>query len=58
MSLPSRYAERQDVFCDNHAELWFCETHNEMALRGSLDSPYTDGSTPRSIIREHFHEQF
>jgi len=46
------------LFCDQHAELWFCETHNEMALRGCLDVPYTDGETPRQIIREHYREQF
>jgi hypothetical protein len=32
--------------------------HTGMAERGCLDIPYTDGSTPREIIREHYHVQF
>jgi hypothetical protein len=45
------------LFCDQtgvqRLGFCFCETHTGMAERGCLDIEYTDGTTPREIIKDN-----
>ncbi len=47
----------ETIFCGRTAAhmaegFRFCESHVMMVVRGGLDFEYTDGTTPRELIRD------